>query len=87
MGVGSLIFYKKSSVIGVSAGYGKAYTVLFYIVIAATLVFDKWFEAHLWVKYVLCAATAVTGYVAIVLYYITYLKGKLLIKGKAEDCK
>lgn len=87
MGIGSLIFYKKANSIGVSAVYGKAYTVLFYVVVAAILVFNGWFSSHVWIKYVLCAATAVMGWTAIVLYYITYLKGKLLTKGKAESFK
>lgn len=77
MGVGSVIFYRMFKTIGVSKNYGKAYTVLFYVVIAAVIVFDPWFEAHMWAKYVLCIATAASGWLAIVLYYITYLKGKL----------
>lgn len=83
MGVGSVIFYRMFKTIGVSKNYGKAYTVLFYVVIAAIIVFDGWFAAHMWVKYVLCLATAASGWMAIVLYYITYLKGKLGKKNKA----
>jgi len=82
MGIGSLIFYKMFRTIGVSKNYGKAYTVLFYVVIAAVIVFDAWFATHEWVKYVLCIATAASGFAAIVLYYITYLKGKLGRKGR-----
>ena len=44
--------------------------------------FDAWFATHEWVKYVLCIATAASGFAAIVLYYITYLKGKLGKKGR-----
>ncbi len=77
MGVGSLIFYKKFKAIGVSRGFGKVYTVLFYVVICAFILFDGWFSAHQSAKFVLCLATAVSGWMAIVLYYITYLKGKL----------
>jgi len=84
MGIGSLVFYTKFREIGVSKNYGKAYTVLFYVAIAAIIVFDAWFETHMWAKYVLCIATALSGFAAIVLYYITYLKGKLLNKGKAK---
>ena len=75
MAVGSVIFYKKFKTIGVSKNYGKAYTVIFYVVIAAIIVFDFWFADHIWVKYILCALTAASGWLAIVLYYITYLKG------------
>lgn len=83
MGVGSVIFYRMFKTIGVSKNYGKAYTVLFYVVIAAIIVFDGWFATHMWVKYILCLATAASGWLAIVLYYITYLKGKLGKKNKA----
>ncbi|MBE6587293.1 MAG: CDP-alcohol phosphatidyltransferase family protein [Ruminococcaceae bacterium] len=82
MGIGSLIFYKMFRTIGVSKNYGKAYTVLFYVAIAAIIVFDPWFSAHQWAKLVLCVATAISGWAAIVLYYITYLKGKLGRKNK-----
>jgi len=82
MGIGSVVFYRMFKTIGVSKNYGKAYTVLFYVVIAAVIVFDAWFATHEWVKYVLCIATAASGFAAIVLYYITYLKGKLGRKGR-----
>ena len=85
MGIGSVVFYRMFGTIGVSKNYGKAYTVLFYFAIAAIIVFDPWLADHHWVKYVLCLATAVSGWVAIVLYYITYLKGKLF-RGK-DDAK
>ena len=81
MGVGSVVFYRKFKTIGVAKNYGKAYTVLFYVVIAAVIVFDSWFRTHIWVKYILCALTAASGWAAIVLYYITYLKGTFK-KGK-----
>ncbi len=84
MGVGSVIFYRMFKTIGVSKNYGKAYTVLFYVVIAAIIVFDPWFSAHEWVKYVLCLLTAASGWLAIVLYYITYLKGKLGKKNREK---
>lgn len=84
MGIGSIVFYKKFKTIGVSKNYGKAYTVLFYVVIAAIIVFDAWFITHIWVKYILCALTAASGWVAIVLYYITYLKGTFKKKGTAK---
>ncbi len=84
MGVGSVIFYRMFKTIGVSKNYGKAYTVLFYVVIAAIIVFDPWFSAHEWVKYVLCLLTAASGWMAIVLYYITYLKGKLGRKNREK---
>jgi len=71
--------------IGVSKNYGKAYTVLFYVAIAAILVFDQWFQSHEWVKYVLCLATAASGWAAIVLYYITYLKGKLFKRNRKDE--
>lgn len=85
MGIGSLVFYKKFKAIGIAKNYGKAYTVLFYVVIGAVIVFDGWFSAHKWVKFVLCLATAVSGWAAIVLYYITYLKGKLLKRAKEDS--
>lgn len=84
MGVGSVIFYRMFKTIGVSKNYGKAYTVLFYVVIAAIIVFDPWFAVHEWVKYVLCIITAASGWMAIVLYYITYLKGKLGKKNREK---
>lgn len=84
MGIGSVIFYRMFKTIGVSKNYGKAYTVLFYVVIAAIIVFDPWFSLHEWVKYVLCILTAASGWMAIVLYYITYLKGKLGKKNREK---
>lgn len=84
MAVGSVIYYRMFKTVGVSKNYGKSYTVLFYVVIAAVIVFDGWFAAHEWVKYVLCLATAACGWMAIVLYYITYLKGKLGRRNKPE---
>lgn len=83
MGIGSIIFFKKFKKIGVSKNYGKAYTVIFYVVIAAIIVFDSWFRTHIWVKYILCGITAASGWLAIVLYYITYLKGTWNKKNKA----
>lgn len=85
MGIGSLVFYKKFKTIGVAKNYGKAYTVLFYVVIGAVIVFDGWFSAHKWAKFVLCLATAISGWAAIVLYYITYLKGKLLKRAEEDS--
>jgi len=85
MGVGSVVFYRMFRTIGVSKNYGKAYTVLFYVAIAAILVFDQWFQSHEWVKYVLCLATAASGWAAIVLYYITYLKGKLFKRNRKDE--
>lgn len=87
MGVGSVIFYKMFKQIGVSKNYGKAYTVLFYFVIAAIIVFyDSWFKYNEWAIYALCIITAISGFAAIVLYYMSYLKGKLLKKNrKAEN--
>lgn len=84
MGIGSLVFYRMFKTIGVSKNYGKAYTVLFYVVIASVIVFDFWFATHEWVKYALCIATALSGFAAIVLYYITYLKGKLGKKNREK---
>lgn len=84
MGIGSLLFYRMFKTIGVSKNYGKAYTVLFYVVIASVIVFDFWFATHEWVKYALCIATALAGFAAIVLYYITYLKGKLGKKNREK---
>lgn len=84
MGIGSVVFYRMFRTVGVSRNYGKAYTVLFYVAIAAIIVFDSWFKGHHWVKYVLCLATAISGWVAIVLYYITYLKGKLFNKSRKD---
>lgn len=84
MGIGSVIFYRMFKTIGVSKNYGKAYTVIFYVVIAAIIVFDPWFATHEWVKYVLCIITAASGWMAIVLYYITYLKGKLGKKNREK---
>ncbi len=87
MGVGSVIFYKMFKEIGVSKNYGKAYTVIFYVVIAAIIVFyDSWFKYNEWAIYALCIITALTGFAAIVMYYMSYLKGKLLKKNrKAEN--
>lgn len=87
MGVGSVIFYKMFKEIGVSKNYGKAYTVLFYVVVAAIIVFyDAWFKYNEWAVYLLCIITALSGFAAIVLYYKTYLKGKLIKKNrKAEN--
>ncbi|MBE6713796.1 MAG: CDP-alcohol phosphatidyltransferase family protein [Ruminococcaceae bacterium] len=84
MGIGSIVFYRLFRTIGVSKNYGKAYTVLFYVAIAAMIVFRSWFEVNKWATYVLCIATAVSGFAAIVLYYITYLKGKLTKKARAR---
>ena len=83
MGAGAIVFFRRFKEIGVSKNYGKAYTVIFYVVVAAIIVFHSWFVSHLWVKYVLCAITALSGWVAIVLYYITYLKGTISGWGKA----
>lgn len=85
MGIGSIVFYCMFKTIGVAKNYGKAYTVIFYLVIAAMIVFRSWFDANDWAKYVLCIVTALSGFAAIVLYYITYLKGKLGKKGKANN--
>ncbi len=51
--------------------------MLFYTAIGAVIVFDGWFSDNQWAKFVLCLAVALSGAMAIVLYYITYLKGKL----------
>lgn len=87
MGAGSILFYKMFNKIGVSKNYGKAYTVLFYVVIAAIIVFyDSFFKYNEWAVYALCILTAAAGFAAIVLYYKTYLKGKLSRKNrKAEN--
>ena len=85
MGVGSVIFYRMFKTVGVAKNYGKAYTVLFYVAIAAIIVFDSWFSVNQWAKYVLCIATAASGWLAIVLYYITYLKGKLGRKNRQKN--
>ena len=77
MALGSLIFFKKFKTVGVSRNYGKAYSVLFYPVIGALIIFEPWFSANEKVKYALCIATALCGLAAVVLYYITYLKGEL----------
>lgn len=77
MGIGSLIFYKKFKEIGVSKYYGKAYTVLFYVAVAALILFRSWFNANVWAEDLICVLLAAVGFAAIVLYYISYLKGKL----------
>ncbi len=77
MGIGSLIFYRKFKQIGVSKYYGKAYTVLFYVAVAALIIFRPWFTLNEWAEDLICVALAVVGFVAIILYYISYLKGKL----------
>ncbi len=85
MAAGSIIYYRMFGTVGVSKSYGKSYTVLFYVLIAAIIVFDGWFATHEWVKYVLCLVTAASGWMAIVLYYITYLKGNPGKKNKPEN--
>lgn len=86
MGVGSVVFYKMFRQIGVAKNYGKAYTVIFYVVIAAIIVFYKpWFQYNEWAIYALCIITAVAGFVAIVLYYRSYLKGKLGKKNRKVE--
>lgn len=77
MGIGSLVFYKKFNTVAVSKYYGKAYTVLFYFAVGALIVFRPWFNANVWAEDVVCIALAAVGFLAIVLYYISYLKGKL----------
>lgn len=77
MGVGSLVFYRKFRQIGVSKYYGKAYTVLFYIAVAMLIVFRGWFNANVWAEDILCICLAAVGFIAVLLYYISYLKGKL----------
>ena len=77
MGIGSLIFYRKFREIGVAKYYGKAYTVLFYVAVAALIVFRPWFSANGWAEDLLCVILALVGFLAILLYYISYLKGKL----------
>ena len=76
-GVGSIVFYKKFRQIGVSKYYGKAYTVLFYIAVAALIVFRAWFNANEWAENLLCVSLALVGFLAITMYYLSYLKGKL----------
>ena len=72
--------------IGVTKNYGKAYTVIFYVVIAAIIVFYKpWFQYNEWAIYALCIITAAAGFVAIVLYYRSYLKGKLGKKNRKVE--
>ena len=86
MGVGSVVFYKMFKQIGVAKNYGKAYTVIFYVVIAAIIVFYKpWFQYNEWATYALCIITAAAGFVAIVLYYRSYLKGKLGKKNRKVE--
>jgi len=80
MGIGSIVYYKKFHNIGVAKNYGKAYTVVFYCVIAAFIVFKFWFDKFWWTWYLkigLCIVTALVGFVAIILYYRDNLKGKL----------
>lgn len=77
MGVGSIIFYQLTKQIGVSKNYGKAYTVVFYFCVGAFIIFRDWFTVHVWATYALCIFTAVVGFIAIVLYYRTYLTGKI----------
>ena len=74
MGIGSLIYYRKTGSVGVSANYGKVYTVLFYVMIGSFIVFDRWFSTHNFAKYALCILVAFSGLFAIELYYKTYLR-------------
>ena len=77
MGVGSVVFYKTFNKIGVSKYYGKAYTVLFYFAVLALVFFRAWFEQNVWAENLLCIILALVGFLAIALYYVSYLKGKL----------
>ena len=76
MGIGSIIYYKKTKSIGVSENYGKAYTVLFYVMVASFIIFDDWFSVHYFAKYALCILVALSGLSAIVLYYKSYLRDR-----------
>ena len=77
MGIGSIVFYRKFRQIGVAKYYGKAYTVLFYIAVAVLVGFRGWFNVNPWAENLICILLAAVGFLAIVLYYISYLKGNL----------
>ena len=74
MATGALILFRKSREIGVSKGYGKAYTVVFYFTVIMLLFFGAG-DAVL--TYVLCASVAIIGISVTAMYYMSYLKGKM----------
>ena len=83
MATGAVILFKKVHEVGVSKNYGKAYTVIFYFVVILFLIF-KGSDAVL--TYILCILVAVAGVSATVLYYMSYLKGKMR-KSKSPERK
>ena len=84
MGCGAIILFKKSREIGVAKNFGKAYTVLFYAVVFLFLVFGDAVSGNVVVTYILCALMALAGLSAVVLYYISYLKNKMMKTKKGE---
>ena len=76
MGIGSIVFFRRSRQIGVSRGYGKAYTVLFFAVVVALLLFSEWFDAHLWAETAVCIALIAVAFSVLILYYIGYMSSR-----------
>ena len=82
MGIGSIVFFRRNRQIGVSRGYGKAYTVLFFAMVVALLVFSEWFHTHPWAETAVCIALIAVAFSVLILYYIGYMSSRA--KRKAE---
>ncbi|MBR6650552.1 MAG: CDP-alcohol phosphatidyltransferase family protein [Clostridia bacterium] len=82
MGLGAVILYQKHREIGVSKYFGKAYTVIFYAVVFVFLIAGNTIGEKTIATYILCAVMAATGFGALALYYINYLKTKPTEKGE-----
>ncbi len=72
MGLGAIIFFKRSREIGMSRFFGKFAVVLFYAAIVAIVIFGE--DIGNFGVNVICAVTALVAALALLFYYRAYLR-------------
>lgn len=83
MAGGALFLFKKRNEVYGSKFFGKAATVLFYLVVAVMILWGRYLDAV--AVNLLCVCAAVAAVLALVLYFFSYLKKKSTGNAPASD--